>query len=166
MEAITISVPGNPVAKGRHRFSNHGGFVKAYTPAKTRKYEELVARAARRVMGSLPPLTCPVRVDVVAFLPVPKSWSKLKTSMALAGEVLPTGRPDKDNFEKAAVDALNGIVYADDSQITDGGTRKRYSEKPGLHIIVVPIAAYCANQNPNKERPHYDPAPEQPTLGY
>ena len=36
-----------------------------------------------------------------------------------------TAAPDVDNIVKPIQDALNGLVYADDSQITDCNTRKR-----------------------------------------
>ncbi len=33
---LTLIIPGEPCAQGRPRFSTHGGFVKAYDPAKWR----------------------------------------------------------------------------------------------------------------------------------
>lgn len=48
MTAVVVNIPGQPVPKGRPRFTK-GGF--AYTPDKTRKYEKLVASLAKTAMA-------------------------------------------------------------------------------------------------------------------
>jgi Holliday junction resolvase RusA-like endonuclease len=75
----------------------------------------------------------------MAFLAVPASWSNKKRDAALAGIVRHTGRPDFDNFAKIGCDALNGIVWADDSQIVEARIVKLYSESPSLRIEVQPL---------------------------
>ena len=45
---------------------------------------------------------------------------------------------DLDNILKM-LDGLNGIVWGDDSQITDAVVRKRYSDRPRLEIIVTAL---------------------------
>jgi Holliday junction resolvase RusA-like endonuclease len=45
-------------------------------------------------------------------------------------------RPDKDNYEKFVLDALNGIYWTDDSVIVTGRTTKYYSEIPGIVIKI------------------------------
>lgn len=49
-----------------------------------------------------------------------------------------TARPDLDNYLKAVMDAFNGIVYKDDSQIVKFTASKVYSEisnlEPGIHV--------------------------------
>ena len=39
---LTFTIPGEPTAQGRPRFSTHGGFVKAYDPEKSRNYKAYV----------------------------------------------------------------------------------------------------------------------------
>ena len=39
---FSISIPGEPIAQGRPRFSNRGGFVKAYDPKKSREGKQSV----------------------------------------------------------------------------------------------------------------------------
>lgn len=151
---VTIDIPGTPVAKGRPRFSNANGFVRVHTPAKTVNYEKIVSKCARQAMGAAKPLGCPLYVKVYLYLPIPKSWSKHKRELALSGELLPTGKPDKDNYEKALYDAMNEIVWLDDCQITDSFTKKRYAALPMARVTVIPITAYSANQNPNREEKH------------
>lgn len=145
MESITIDVAGEPVPKGRPRFSTHAGFVQTFTPAKTKKYEERVATAGKIAMAGRPLFEGPLYVKVYAYLPIPKSWPKYKQEMARSGQLLPASKPDFDNFAKTACDALNGVAYVDDAQITDNFTKKRYSDTPGLQIVIQPLEAHRAN---------------------
>ena len=123
IKSITIDVPGQPVAKGRPRFTR-GGF--AYTPAKTARYEQRVRAAALRVMDGSPPLEGPIALRLMFNMEVPKSWPKKKRADAFSGKVLPISRPDIDNICKCVIDGLNGVLFKDDSQITDLIASKRY----------------------------------------
>lgn len=125
-DALHIVVPGQPTGKGRPRFTRQG---RAYTPAKTKVYEELIAGFARREMEAAgwdrTPL--PVKLHILAQFEIPKSWTKTKKSQALLGEITP-GRPDIDNIAKAVLDALNGIVYDDDAQVAQLMVKKVYGQ--------------------------------------
>ena len=61
-------------------------------------------------MGAREPTTQPTAITVAAYLEIPTSWNQAKREAALAGTLLPTGRPDADNLLKIAADALRGIV--------------------------------------------------------
>ena len=142
---ITIRLDGKPVAKGRPRIGmSGGGRPMAFTPAHTRKYEAILRLAAQDAMCGMDPLTGPVGVKIMADLPVPKSYSQRKRAKCLSGEIHPTKRPDLDNYAKTVFDALNEIVFADDNQITTFRCDKRYSNKPGLTIEVMPFNAEAA----------------------
>ena len=132
--SVTIDVPGEPVAKGRPRFTR-GGF--AYTPAKTKKYEQKVRAAALRVMDGKLPLEGPIALRLMFNMEVPKSWSKKKRADAFFGKMLPISRPDIDNLVKI-IDGLNGVLFKDDSQITDLIASKRYGV-PCVKIIASQI---------------------------
>ena len=138
---LTITVDGVPVAKGRARHTTINGFSRAYTPAKTRNYENWVRMCGVQEMSRTGRSTMEDALDltVVAHVPIPSSWSGKRQRMAAAGEIKPTKRPDLDNFLKAAKDALNGIVWRDDSQIVNLSARKVYGEHPKLVITVEPI---------------------------
>ena len=131
---VGFVIPGVPVAKGRPKFSTRGGFARAYTPKKTRDFEDMAREIGRAAMGPLMPTASSVMLEFVAFVPVPTSWTKRKRAQALAGLLHPLSRPDLDNYEKALTDALNGIVYEDDSQICDVVKSKRYAEEPRLVV--------------------------------
>ena len=141
MRPLTIVVDGVPVAKGRPRFSTVNGFVRPYTPAKTKNYENWVRMCGVQAMSMAGRSTTdePLDLTLVAHVPIPSSWSKKRQRMAALGEIHATKRPDLDNFLKAVKDALNGIVWRDDSQIVNLTARKLYGETPKLVITVEQI---------------------------
>ncbi|MCA9368082.1 RusA family crossover junction endodeoxyribonuclease, partial [Candidatus Kaiserbacteria bacterium] len=105
---ITFFVPGDPVGKGRPRFTSQGGRGRAVTPVKTRNYERQVATYAREAYKG-EPLKSPVQIRLVVKHAVPDSWPVWKASLALNGQLAPTIKPDSSNVLKAVEDALNGI---------------------------------------------------------
>ncbi len=142
--SITFFVPGQPQGKGRAKAGRGaGGHVRMYTPGKTVAYEGLVALAASQAMSrkSLDAFLGPVFLCMDIGLKVPASWSKVKREIALAGGLLPTTKPDIDNTEKIVADALNGVVWGDDTQVVLVAKRKRYAATPGVRVWVVPLDA-------------------------
>ena len=137
MTSIEIVIPGEPCAKGRPRIGKtRSGHAVAFTPAKTRTREGIVASAAMDAMKGRAVLIGPVHLSVCAVLGVAKSWSKKRRADALAGIELPTKRPDLDNIVKLIKDSLNGIVWLDDSQVVKLYASKVYGEIPNTLVIV------------------------------
>ena len=128
---------GQPVGKGRPRFSRATGTV--YTPEKTARYEERLAWAAQSVMAGRPLLTGALQVDIEAHMEIPKSKTKAFRAAALDGKIKPTTKPDPDNIAKM-LDALNRVVWIDDSQIYLLTVHKIYSERPHIQITICQIA--------------------------
>jgi len=64
------------------------------------------------------------------FLPIPPSWSG-KKKIQFEGQPH-RSKPDKDNLEKAVLDALK----EDDSGVWDGRVTKRWSANPRIEITV------------------------------
>jgi Holliday junction resolvase RusA-like endonuclease len=141
-DPITVIVSGEPVAKGRPRMTKRGF---AYTPAATRKYEAHGRLAAQQAMDGRSPIAVPVRAEITVDLPVPMSWSAKRQDATLAGYIRPTSRPDTDNYEEAALDAINGIALTDDSLVVELAGEKRYARVPKLTITVTPPPSAAAN---------------------
>jgi Holliday junction resolvase RusA-like endonuclease len=141
---IRFTVPGAPVAKGRARTGRAAnGAPVHYTPARTRSYEALVALAAQAAMAGREPYArnMPLHMLVIARVPIPASWSARKSTAAAEDRVLPTSRPDLDNFLKAALDGCLGVVFADDSSVVRVEARKEYAPTPNLTIQVTPLTS-------------------------
>ncbi|WP_407280586.1 RusA family crossover junction endodeoxyribonuclease [Aromatoleum evansii] len=146
---ISFVIPGEPKGKGRHRsriakMGDGKQFIANYAPKETVEYENLVRMAASRAMAGRAPSELPVLVELVATCSVPASWSKKKQAAALMGEVMPTGKPDLDNIEKAVMDGMNKIVFRDDAQACRVVKGKRYGERPGVFVRVVELHARSA----------------------
>lgn len=115
-----ITVPGKPVPKGRPRATKQG---RIYTPRETVTAEAWVRMCCVDQVGR-PCTTGPVRVRVEAVVPYPANPRDRRA--AEEGRKQPTSRPDLDNTVKLALDALNGIAWADDSAIVSLEAVKRY----------------------------------------
>lgn len=132
---IEITIPGEVVAKGRPRFSRHGGTVRTHTPNKTLNYERLVKMHAIQHQPK-EPIDDAIKVAICIHKKPPNSWSKIKKSRALDGDIKLTTKPDIDNYAKAILDAMNGIIFKDDNLITELTVKKIYSDE---HKAVVNI---------------------------
>lgn len=136
-EPVTIVIPGDAKGKQRPRFSTQNG--RAFTPSATRTREGIVASLAMDAMAGRPALTSSVEMELTATLPVPKSWPKKRQAAALAGQERPAKKPDLDNIAKLVWDALNGIVYADDSQVVSLIATKTYGPIAATVVTIIPL---------------------------
>ena len=132
MTVLAFTVPGEPVAKGRPRFTRSGF---AYPDKKTDKYENLVRLAYVETYPDRKPAEGPIRVVITAFFPILKSWSKKKQTAATGEQIPKVTKPDLDNLVKT-LDALNKIAWIDDAQIYGIEARKTYSERPRMEIQI------------------------------
>ena len=133
---VTYLVEGNPVGKGRPKFARRGNFVSTYTPTKTRDYEDLIKEAARKAMGSNELLETPVTVAIYITVPIPSSYSKKRTEACLSGFERPIKKPDIDNVAKCFLDAMNEIVYKDDTQVLTLHITKVYGTIGMVEVMV------------------------------
>lgn len=135
MFIVNFEIPGDPVPKGRPRFARRGTFVQTYTDSKTLEYETLVGFKAKQAIGSSEPLKGHLTVYLYLRYAVPTSYSKKRTEACLNGLEYPK-RVDLDNCYKSITDAMNGIVYVDDSQIVEAHILKCYSLEPGANVMI------------------------------
>lgn len=137
MSEIRITVKGEAVPQGRPRFVRATG--RSFDPPKSRAYKAKV-KAKARLNAPSAPLERAVELSLMIYRVPPKSASKRRREAMLAGEIRPTTKPDVSNILKGVEDALNGIVYKDDSQIVQYGTvGKWYAEEPRVEITVKEI---------------------------
>ena len=81
------------------------------------------------------PLIC----NILCAMPIPKSWTKARRQDAQQFDRWHTSKPDVDNLAKAVLDALNGILYEDDSQVVMLAVTKQYAkEEPGTMVTLSP----------------------------
>lgn len=135
MTYIEFTVDGEPVGKGRPRFTRNGH---AYTPEKTADYEQLVKLSFRNKYPDFKPIlkVIPLSVVICAEFPIPASFCKNARLEAKRGTKKPTKKPDADNIAKSICDALNGLAYHDDSQIVELTVHKKYSSSPCVKVCI------------------------------
>src|SRR5574343_858636 len=117
---IKFVVQGNPVAQGRPRFARIGNHVRAYDPATSRSWKEAVRWAVSDAMQGEAIHDWPLEVRMAFWFQRPKShYGTGKNSGVLrpAAPRMHTSKPDAENCAKLLLDAMNGLVYRDDSQV-------------------------------------------------
>ena len=131
---ITFIVDGAAVPKQRPRISGR----RAYTPKRTKDYEERVLNAFRSSYSGFYPAfgkDTPVWVCISVIQEIPRSWSKKKRTQAESGEIVPLSRNgDVDNIAKSILDALNGFAYEDDCQVIKLMISKKYGAQPCAEV--------------------------------
>lgn len=143
---IEFTIPAVPVAQPRPRASSFGGNVRVHevTSIKTKDgrkphpivhFKATVAMAASAAYRDTP-LTVPVTVDVECVFPRQKNKIWKTRPMPRYPHVT---KPDRDNLDKAILDAITGIVLADDKQAFDGRVSKWHAagdEQPHCRVTV------------------------------
>lgn len=132
MELRTFEWFGQPRGQGRPRKGKWG----MYKASEDKSYEQQIAMAYMLRHRNAQPFTGGVIVRLTVLMPIPKSYSKRMREACHNGEKLPLCKPDVDNAVKAVLDALNGVAYLDDKQVTECHVTKKYGEYPGLYIEI------------------------------
>ena len=135
MHQILFTLTGTPVGKERPKV----GRGRAYTPRKTKVFEQSVAWTAKQALlsaGISAPISEPVRVYlVVSFTPPAKVRKTQAEQLSKLGYV-PCRTPDCDNLAKSVLDAMNDVVYCDDRQVYELSVLKRYSDCEKIDVLV------------------------------
>jgi Holliday junction resolvase RusA-like endonuclease len=112
---VTIIIPGEAQTKSNKTYFRRG---RVYIPSKIAEWERWVGQIALEAMRGREPFTCPVSVQFKMY-----RGSKRKC--------------DLGNYQKSAMDALNGVVFEDDYLICHLNMYKLYDkENPRLEIVV------------------------------
>ena len=135
---LTFCVEGIPVPKARARIVMRGKYPSAYTPETSKTYETLLKVAAKSAMNKegLKLVETPCDLFVRFYLPIPTSTSKKKAELMRTGEIRHAKKPDLDNLIKQICDAMNGVVWKDDSQVVRIVSSKHYGE-PCVYVTVI-----------------------------
>lgn len=126
MSVITFTVPTIPASqpRQRHRVVSAGGrtFASNYTPKNSpvNAYKAAVQFAATNVYHDAPH-DGPVSLAVLFVFPRPQAMRWKTKPMPRARHC---GKPDIDNLIKPLTDALNGLVFVDDSRIHEVTVQK------------------------------------------
>ncbi len=142
---MRIVIPGQPLAKTRHRSFIRNGHIATYDNQTAEKlaYQQLLA--IKCIAENHEPKEIPVKVDLIFQLDCFKGASKLESNLRQwSGQVAlkncsAVKRIDLDNICKFCLDCGNGILWPDDRFIVQLSSRKLYSKTPCTIITVNPI---------------------------
>ena len=149
---IEFKVFGKPQGKARPRVyhSQKTGKTWAVTPEKTVSYEQQIIKACKEAMERSHHEGYfnnePLWLTITAYYDIPKSTSKKQRQLMYNDDIFPTKKPDVDNIAKVVCDALNNVLYKDDTQICDLEINKRYINEPCDEQDVIQhscIVVYC-----------------------
>lgn len=121
---IEFTVKGKPV--GKPRMTRRDKWAKR--PCVTRYWEW--KDSVRDVAQEVPDANTVTDLSWTAYITMPKSWSKKKRA-EMDGQ-LHRSKPDRDNIDKALLDAL----YDDDSGIARGTVEKVWAEEGRLDVVI------------------------------
>lgn len=134
---ICFTVYGTPVPQGSTRAFIPKGWTRPVITAanaKTKPWRQEVAAAAMAVMdrddymASRPQA---VRVECQFYFAKPKAAPK--------DALFKTTKPDLDKLSRSLLDALTGICFEDDSQVTQLWVNKCFSPQPRAEVRVTVI---------------------------
>jgi Holliday junction resolvase RusA-like endonuclease len=131
MKEGKIVIMGEPVPKGSTKsfyIKKLDRVVTTNANAKTGDWEAFIRMNVQNYLAGHPGLFFAkdeaVEITVVFHLSRPKS-TPLKVKY-------PVKRPDLDKLERCVGDALNKVLYADDSQIVKWAVEKKYAIGPSM----------------------------------
>lgn len=142
MISLSFTVRGIPQTKGSARAFTYtrkpekGGGIGARVDndnPKSKAWQADVAKSAwvARGGGRRSPHPGPVQLTVEFYLPMPKKPKSL----------FHVTKPDIDKLLRCVIDGMTGVLFLDDSQVTDIIARKSYApagDAPGVDITVSP----------------------------
>lgn len=144
MNRIRIEIPGTPQAKQSTRFSGRlvgdKVFVRAYQKSSVvKKGHDLANEIRSQIPNGFEIFDGVVGVVGCYIFPPPKHFSKKKIAQVERGYIFYKGtKPDlHDNLNKQLFDAMEGIVFTNDSRVCKiGGFEKIYGIEPKTIVEV------------------------------
>ena len=143
---VSFFVPGHPISKGSMRAFKlpNGAVISTASNASSLKPWEATIRsiAAKEISGFLPPENA-IRIELSFYLQRPKGHFKKSGEVSEKAPRFPAKKPDVDKLCRSVLDALTGIAYHDDAQVTKLEAVKLFAvgTGPGVHVTVEELSA-------------------------
>jgi Holliday junction resolvase RusA-like endonuclease len=134
-----FEIPVTPVPKARARtYTTRQGITRTITPNKTRSFESYI-KGWLQLRFDREPFQEPLHFELTFVFEVPKSYSKASRIYCLSDRGRHTKKPDLDNLEKSVLDAAEGVLFYNDSQICKKTSQKKWGEEP---LIIMEFSVY------------------------
>lgn len=126
-----VFVAGVPAPQGSKTRLAHGAIVES--SRKVGEWRSRVALAVQEALDGAEPTSLPVYLRASFLIARPKSHLTATGNLRKGAPLVP-GRPDLDKLARAVLDALTGVLYLDDGQVTDLDLTKSYDQRPGVEL--------------------------------
>lgn len=139
-DVLAFDVVGTPSTQGSVRAFMAGGKPRvAQGGSKASRealssWREAVAAVARGHRNGAPLLDCPVQVRLNFRMLRPASAPKTRRTWPVKAR-----SGDIDKLTRAVLDALTGVVFADDAQVVGLVVSKDWGDPPGCAIAIRPV---------------------------
>ncbi len=134
---IRLTLPGEPIAKQRPRFSRKGTYDPQFSQKHAARFQILSQINRDGILPFPPIVSC--EVEFRFFFNTPDDRKNL-VAWGISPHIT---KPDIDNIFKFYLDCLNGIIFNDDQQVTKCSSEKLYSDKPRTEILIMPKKPAC-----------------------
>ena len=124
----TLFVPGIPAPKGSTKalyIKKLGRAVVTHDNKRTRPWEQAILAELLALHPQI--IEGPVALRMIFRLPRPRGHFG-KNGLLPSAPRSHLVRPDVDKLARLALDALTGVVYRDDAQVTEIAASKRYAD--------------------------------------
>lgn len=145
-EVVSFAVRGDPEPQPRPRAFRS----RIYNPDTADRWKAAVAAASQLAWREEPlPLPRPLEVAVTVFVARPQRLLTRNSDPGLI-PLIARGAGDGDNFAKAILDAMEGIIFVNDCQVARLTIEKYYvaiGYKPGARVWVLdwaPLTLFAA----------------------
>lgn len=128
MAQVTFTITGKPL--GKPRMTRTDRWKKRPCVLRYWAWKDRLLYEVKSQIGKLPEANSVTSLSWTACFAMPKSWSKRKRA-ELLGQ-LHRQKPDRDNIDKALLDAL----YDEDSGIAAGSLRKEWGTEDRLTVTI------------------------------
>lgn len=146
---MKLVIPGDPMAKARHRSCLRGKHIVNYDIQQKEKERvkwflrewlrdqwDTSEKAVAMEMSGIC-YASSLYLNFTFYMPYPKSLSKLEEGLIEWGKKLHSEKPDVDNLVKFYLDCMNGVLFEDDRLVSKLSCRKEYSRDPRVEVEIV-----------------------------
>lgn len=121
------------VSRGKHFYNPKGNISNEY---KKEMISQMKREDRKEINEIIKRGNYLVKIKCKFYIPIQKSCSIEESIKKEIGLILPTTRPDVDNYLKFILDALHDVVYDDDSKVVSVFGEKLYSFETRTEIEI------------------------------
>ena len=150
MKEIILKFNVKPMAKQSFRTNRKGykyldaSVVKYRKTLRTMAIAQIQEQKAEKLDGA-------ISIEILYSFQRPQSLKKSERNEIDSGKSMPkTTKPDIDNLSKAILDALNGIAWNDDAQVSEIKAKKIWSKQDQIEVKIMQIKNQIKQNQTNK----------------